>query len=430
MTTEQDTNVNVLQELQTLRQALAQLQTRCDNLEHEVQTLRQASQVPVKLPIDIPQEVANVVIDHLHDDLQTLKICSLVSRAWARSARYHLFYTWSITKKNKRSGMNLLVHRLCTFSTFLRRVVHAGVETDRAVLAWSSDNFDINAPPSVHTLVIRNHRVDLRHWGSDADLSRFTTFFQNITELHLCDISCNPLTFITIIMQFPSLVKLKLQNIDMLSDSVGVNDIELWTAMPDSLRVLEIADADNPWVWTFVCKDSTKVLDTFRLKVPSDELIHVVRLGPYFNSAGTSLRTLGLRFSNVQDELNFFQNVDLRENRNVRCLELGGLLQFDGSGFTMGPFLRIHTILSVIQSLLSRHEESDPVETAANKVEEGWGSLDEILAGWQFPLLEKLHFRVQNDHIYNTVIPNHIRSRLPKCSANRAITFTFVEADD
>ncbi|KAF8994001.1 hypothetical protein BDQ17DRAFT_1431376 [Cyathus striatus] len=112
------------------------------------------------------------------------------------------------------------------------------------------------------------------------------------------------------------------------------------------------------------------------------------------------------------------------------------------------PFLRIHTILSVIQvtafttlvldvdvldplSTVSPYEDedSDPAETAS-KVEEGWGFLDEILAGWQFPLLEKLHFRVQNDYIYNTVIPNHIRSRLPKCSANRSITFTFVEADD
>ena len=39
----------------------------------------------------IPQEVVDLVLDHLHDNKVVLHICSLVSRAWARSTARHLF---------------------------------------------------------------------------------------------------------------------------------------------------------------------------------------------------------------------------------------------------------------------------------------------------------------------------------------------------
>jgi hypothetical protein len=39
----------------------------------------------------IPQEVIDYIIDHLHDDKETLRKCSLVSRAWLPSSSLHLF---------------------------------------------------------------------------------------------------------------------------------------------------------------------------------------------------------------------------------------------------------------------------------------------------------------------------------------------------
>lgn len=39
----------------------------------------------------IPPEIYDYVIDFVHDDEQTLKCCSLVSRAWIPSSQYHIF---------------------------------------------------------------------------------------------------------------------------------------------------------------------------------------------------------------------------------------------------------------------------------------------------------------------------------------------------
>lgn len=42
-----------------------------------------------------PQELVDVIIDHLHDDLPTLKKCSLICKAWEPTSTLHLFSSWS-----------------------------------------------------------------------------------------------------------------------------------------------------------------------------------------------------------------------------------------------------------------------------------------------------------------------------------------------
>ncbi|GJE97862.1 hypothetical protein PsYK624_140840 [Phanerochaete sordida] len=41
---------------------------------------------------DLPTELTDAIIDHLHDDKPSLQNCALVSSAWLESSRYHLFY--------------------------------------------------------------------------------------------------------------------------------------------------------------------------------------------------------------------------------------------------------------------------------------------------------------------------------------------------
>ena len=40
---------------------------------------------------DLPRELLDIIIDHLHSDKISLKACSLVCHAWLDSSRYHLF---------------------------------------------------------------------------------------------------------------------------------------------------------------------------------------------------------------------------------------------------------------------------------------------------------------------------------------------------
>ena len=46
-------------------------------------------QTPGCLPF--PQEILDLIIDHLHDEPATLKTSCLVSKAWVQRARKHLF---------------------------------------------------------------------------------------------------------------------------------------------------------------------------------------------------------------------------------------------------------------------------------------------------------------------------------------------------
>ena len=54
----------------------------------------------------IPQEVADIIIDHLFDDNHALHACALVSNDWLWSARYHLFHHTVITTSVKKRGLD------------------------------------------------------------------------------------------------------------------------------------------------------------------------------------------------------------------------------------------------------------------------------------------------------------------------------------
>ena len=52
----------------------------------------------------VPQDVVDVVIDHLHADMKTLKTCSLVCNGWVPSSSWHLFSTFSWPPCTSRFG--------------------------------------------------------------------------------------------------------------------------------------------------------------------------------------------------------------------------------------------------------------------------------------------------------------------------------------
>lgn len=51
-----------------------------------------AAMSSLTIPPDLPTELTDAIIDHLHDHKPSLQNCALVSSAWLSSSRYHLFY--------------------------------------------------------------------------------------------------------------------------------------------------------------------------------------------------------------------------------------------------------------------------------------------------------------------------------------------------
>ena len=56
------------------------------------------------MPFSIPQEIIDLVIDHLHDEPTTLKTCCVVSKAWIHQTRKYLFVNIKFHPLGRRVG--------------------------------------------------------------------------------------------------------------------------------------------------------------------------------------------------------------------------------------------------------------------------------------------------------------------------------------
>ncbi|KAJ7592166.1 hypothetical protein C8J56DRAFT_932682 [Mycena floridula] len=66
----------------------------------------------------LPLEMVETVIDHLHKDVKSLKSCSLVCKAWLKPSRYHIFSTHSHIQMTERKLGPFLQLLRCQKSSF------------------------------------------------------------------------------------------------------------------------------------------------------------------------------------------------------------------------------------------------------------------------------------------------------------------------
>jgi hypothetical protein len=83
----------------------------------------------------LPQELVDQVYGHLHDDLQSLKCCSLVSKHWRASCGHHLFRSLNLDSYNAPNFLALLNYA-GGFSTIFSRVKRLKVSEYRLFVYW------------------------------------------------------------------------------------------------------------------------------------------------------------------------------------------------------------------------------------------------------------------------------------------------------
>lgn len=52
------------------------------------------------MTLELPSEIIDLIIDHLHDDKRSLRACSQICRQWRPACQYHLFSRIEITPQN------------------------------------------------------------------------------------------------------------------------------------------------------------------------------------------------------------------------------------------------------------------------------------------------------------------------------------------
>ena len=175
--------------------------------------------VETTMSLSLPQEIFDLVVDHLHDDPTTLRACCLVSKSWIPQTRIHLFNRVEFRPHGPtlESWMQAFPNP-SNSPAHHTRSLHLSYFTVLAVLPW------------IHSF---NYIVELEVGPLEADIGR-TSFAQ------LCGLSPTlkrlnifysraPLSeFLDFICSFPFLEDLSLHCL------TTVGDTNEWAAPPTS----------------------------------------------------------------------------------------------------------------------------------------------------------------------------------------------------
>ena len=159
----------------------------------------------------LPQELTDYIIDFLYDDFETLRQTSLVSKAWLKCSRYHLFETLSMEYLKL---MELGQADLATPCNHVRKLSLVWI-SDPTKVSFMLSNF---RESKIRTLVIISRRAYQVHQPSIRQ--GFSTFpCARITSLEFRSVFYKTRMFLAVISLLP--------NIDNLTIAVyGCNDDE------------------------------------------------------------------------------------------------------------------------------------------------------------------------------------------------------------
>jgi hypothetical protein len=128
---------------------------------------------------NLPSELIDAVIDHLHSDKMALAACALVCKEWLPASRYHLYSTISVNEGNIQKFFDTLDTPLCIWRPLVRHLNMTGIR--RYAVSW----LDGAHLQKLSTLVAVK-KLSLRNFNSyEAHLVRILYAFGGINELHI-----------------------------------------------------------------------------------------------------------------------------------------------------------------------------------------------------------------------------------------------------
>ncbi|KAJ7090724.1 hypothetical protein B0H15DRAFT_243849 [Mycena belliarum] len=132
---------------------------------------------------DLPSELHDLIIDHMHDDNPALKTCGLVNQAWLRSSRHHLFRGVNVNSQNWKEYLQLAASPLATFPPLVRRLAISDSDHTRYIHDFI---------PRLPLLPALTHLRISHSTGGSAALTAFRRSFGNITtlEMHKVEFQC------------------------------------------------------------------------------------------------------------------------------------------------------------------------------------------------------------------------------------------------
>ncbi|PBK80526.1 hypothetical protein ARMGADRAFT_1171809 [Armillaria gallica] len=257
----------------------------------------------------IPAELVDVILDYLHDDSETLRTCSLVSKYWLQSSRRHSFCV-VVTTANQCQFIQLCANAN-TFLPHTLRNVDLVLESHPEAFSRALESFPVLQDTT--SLCIR-----FAKW--EPNLSTLSNKFPSITNLDLNKIIFDSLPHVLdFITSFPHLQSLSIH------DTSWTDPHEDIRMLPISLTYLTLCDCCQRDIF-----DWLYALETIPL-IPHINLGYSVRpadtqsIGTYLSHIGKALQTLAFGFWSFDaggDAEDFYLSANLGLNTALHHLRI------------------------------------------------------------------------------------------------------------
>ncbi|KAJ6508086.1 hypothetical protein DFH09DRAFT_1374846, partial [Mycena vulgaris] len=281
-----------------------------------------------------PQEILDLIVKQHCEDQRTLRSCSLVSKPWLRSTRYHVFgdLTLHLGTSQEAQFLALLSHPLCTFATSVRKMwILPAQERDL------STNVNGNIAQLGKLTSVRTLRIHRQKMIPPQTLAVLATTFKDITTLVMMIRFPGLSDALRFMSSFPSLEHVHFEPVRTPPGDLPPADIRI----PAQLRSLHLHSLRGHEKWfanNRVNSLSTLTIEKIR---PLDD---VARLDEVLEIFGTGLRNLTLRFDTQKGD--FVVRMNLQHNTQLRYLEID-----------LSELTRRH-ILPTIASICAPHMET------------------------------------------------------------------------
>lgn len=274
----------------------------------------------------IPSEISDAIIDHLHADTPTLKLCALVCKRWLPSSRFHLFRAIALHPYNYHKFFAAMESSEGTLALYIRHLTlsegTAGLIAGREWVEEPGVLSRLAKLPEVRTL-----RIEGMSWDELKDESRkhFAGGFPKLADLMVrftCFSSFKQL--LEIICGHQHLTKLGLERVWCGGSPIGY---PLHLIPPKHLQSLHLMNYDNRIYldWLATGEDISSLrsvsVNLFLGQYPST--------GRFLRALGPSLQRLQLGFytgcdAAPEEELDLSRNIGLR---TIRFNWLSGIPQ-------------------------------------------------------------------------------------------------------
>lgn len=300
--------------------------------------------ISLKPSRELPQELIDLIVDHLHSDRHTLITSSLIARAWVSRTRRYLFHCIEISTRNAPAVYECLDNPFCTFRSSVKAVVVKSKELGFPVTLryWIKRLIPLLSTIRLIEKMEVVNTQDIIIWRA---LQASTTAAQ-ITHLTFRDVQFKSFSsWKQTIQSFPSLTSIRYitsTEPDILEWQSG--DPGSTYLAPGNLRHLEIVanlccPVQQPWsqlMWDWLLQSEIRLtrirldgLITISLNdVPTENL---KAFAEYIRFLGPSLEALNLYFRDKHAASKLYLIFLAHEClKMIRSIYLSSLLRSDG----------------------------------------------------------------------------------------------------